>query len=213
MVRACRSWTYTSGSQFVSPGVSVYIADVKARNRPLGETSGSVLAPGWWTSSAGVTSVTATVSPVWRSCTKMSATPLTSLVTRLAAKDAKATIRPSPDSAGSPLAPSPGVPPVATLARATWSGADRSTTYTCAPVPAGPATRLAASDANATTLPSSEMAGSRAGASAASGLTGRIVPAARSHTNTRSRPSAGAPASAAMDSKTTRPPSAETAGA
>src|SRR5438067_8540259 len=79
---------------------------------------------GWTLPEAGAAK---RVVPVWRSRTKIPATPLGS---RLVAKDTKATNRPSADSEGLPLSAFAGSPDEFTLTRAVLALAARAIVVT-----------------------------------------------------------------------------------
>ena len=83
--------------------------DAKATKRPSAEIAGSPLSP--LPSIAPGPRFTRLVTPVTRSWTKMSRTPLPSGKTRFVAEDVKATKRPSAEIAGSRLSPLPSIAP------------------------------------------------------------------------------------------------------
>ena len=127
VAKVWRSWTKMSRLPLVSPNTRLVAKEWKATTRPsalmagkplLRPTSPSLPRTPW---SARLGTLTLVVAKVWRSCTKMSAVMALSPVTRLVAKEAKATKRPSALMAGMSAAASlawfPWVPRVPWSAR------------------------------------------------------------------------------------------------
>src|SRR5439155_1055441 len=116
---AQRSRTKRSTLPFVSPGTRLEAWLAKATKRPSAETDGDGVhttdAPLPWVSSEAT--LTRSVTPVRRSWTKTSSAPFVSPLTRLEARLAKATKRPSAEMDASPEKALAWVPSDATLTR------------------------------------------------------------------------------------------------
>src|SRR5947208_4418361 len=93
-----RSWTRTSSALFVSPLTRLEAKLPKATKRPSAEMDGLKEPSLPWVPSDAT--LTRSVTPVRRSCTKTSEPPLVSPLTRLEAKLSKATKRPSAEMDG-----------------------------------------------------------------------------------------------------------------
>ena len=161
---------------------------------------------------ASLATLTRSVVSLSRSWTKMSALPLVSPATRLLARDVNATKRPSALMASIPLLLFPWVPSLATLTRSVVS-VTRSRTKTSNSSLVSPATRLLASELNATKRPSALMAGKRLCSSPSlpslATLTRSVVPLSRSWTKTSSsKLMSPATRLLAMDVNATKRPSA-----
>src|SRR6185436_4304809 len=98
VVPASRSRTKTSTVPFVSPGTRFEELEANATNRPSAEIAGTV-AP-WFAWAPEDEMLTRSVTPFWRSRTKMSLNPFVSPATRSSLPDWKATKRPLPEIAG-----------------------------------------------------------------------------------------------------------------
>ena len=100
-----RSRTNTSRKPLLSPGTRLEATDSKATKRPSALMAAAPKSPlKLLPCVPALSTLTLSVSPVWRSWTKTSKTPLVSPATRLVAVEAKATKRPSPLMTGRRLA-------------------------------------------------------------------------------------------------------------
>lgn len=100
-----RSWTKTSVAALVSPATRLDANEEKAMRRPVALGAGSEL--NGFACVPPEATLTRSVVPLSRSCTKTSIWPLVSPATRSDAEEVKATERPSALTVGSPLSPSP----------------------------------------------------------------------------------------------------------
>src|SRR5579884_3565931 len=199
-----------SGAEFVSPGTRLSAADWKATNRPSPLIDGEALG---WSDWPPEPTLTRTVVARCRSRTKTSVRWFVSPGTRLVASEAKATNRPSADSAGVTLARLPWTPLVSTLTRSV-APVVRSKVKTSVASLVSPGTSAVAPLAKATVWPSALTAGDDADPP----LEIRLVAFPfRSRTKTFSPPApAPAPAPetrlAARETKATTPPSPDSDG-
>jgi len=152
----CRSRRKTSLTPLVSPATRLVATDSNTTYRPSELMAGQPQSPS--ASAPAVLTLARTVSPVWQSWTKISRLASVSPVTRLVARDSKATYRPSPLIAGALETPLPSVPALLTLILVVVPPAMSCRKTSVVPLPS-PVTRFVASDGNATYLPSSLRAG------------------------------------------------------
>ena len=137
--------------------------------------------------------------------------------TRLWATDSNATTDPFADTAGATLAPSAAAPEPALISSVGPFGSVRANTSVC--WLASPATRLLASDSNATTDPSAEIDGFREPASpwalppARPGVAIVVVPATVSRTKIWATPGPGSKLGNTTPTYATERPSPDTDGA
>ena len=137
----------TSPLPFVSPGTRFVPKKLKRTRLPSGLIVASTLRP--FACPPAALTLTRSVVPVWRSWANTSTSPLVSPVTRLVAKEEKATWRPSALIDGMKLMSFDSPPPVATLTRSVVS-AWRSRTKMSASSLVSPDTRFDAVDSKAT---------------------------------------------------------------
>jgi len=134
----------------VSPVTRLVANDEKTTSCPLALMPGALHGPS--ACAPLLSTLTRVVTPLWRSCTKMSATPFVSSAVRSGEVEAKATYRPSALMAALVLSPLAWAPALVTLTRVVvppW----RSRTNTSNLPFVSPSTRFVAEDSNATKPP------------------------------------------------------------
>src|SRR3989344_139454 len=142
----------------VSPAARLLARDANTTYRPSALSRGMKLPSLAWSPPGPTLTRTVVFAP--RSRMKTSCTALVSPATSVLASEKNATSRPSPDGAAHPLQPLPCVPSVATLTRVVAPVCRSRTKMSRWPL-VSPATRVLASDWNATYRPSALRAGRR----------------------------------------------------